>query len=253
MSEIVRDGLLLLLGTCGTAATCLLLERVWPAVKRRPNNELLAWQLQVFGGVYAIILGFMLYTVWNDFQAAKGNVGAEANALVNVSRLSAGLPEEQRVVMKTAARAYAVSMIRTEWPAMEQSSLPRESHVLIEQMWTTLETVRPDGSTQATLLDHALTELASLTEHRRVREVGVFDRLPAILWLVLLSGAGMVVAWSCCFGAMNRGVHAALVGSLAFLLTLMLLTIAAIDRPFQGSLRVPVEAFVRAAQTLEGQ
>src|ERR1700761_3485509 len=67
----------------------------WPAEKRRVHNDLIGWQLSILGTTYAVILGFMLYTVWVDFGSAELNAEAEANALVNMYRLADGLrPEE---------------------------------------------------------------------------------------------------------------------------------------------------------------
>lgn len=40
------------------------MNRVWPREKRRTYNELISWQLSIRGTTDAIILGFMLHTVW---------------------------------------------------------------------------------------------------------------------------------------------------------------------------------------------
>src|SRR5712672_4075894 len=83
-----------------TIATSMLfmaaLNRVWPREKRQVHNDLIGWQLNIIGTTYAVILGFMLYTVWTDFVTANLNVDLEAHALRNVYRLAGGLPEQQR-------------------------------------------------------------------------------------------------------------------------------------------------------------
>src|SRR6202046_5480129 len=72
----------------------------WPAEKRRAHNDLIGWQLSVLGTTYAVIVGFMLYTVWIDFGTADLNTDAEANSLVNIYRLTSGLaPEEVSKLM----------------------------------------------------------------------------------------------------------------------------------------------------------
>ena len=37
-------------------------------------HYLMGWQLSVLGTTYAVILGFMLYTVWTDLGVANLNV-----------------------------------------------------------------------------------------------------------------------------------------------------------------------------------
>ena len=77
----------------------------WPPEQRRAHNDLIGWQLSVLGTTYAVIVGFMLYTVWINFGAADLNTDAEANSLVNVYRLSDGLPTDQGAKIKALARA----------------------------------------------------------------------------------------------------------------------------------------------------
>ncbi len=251
MSDVVFHSVVLALMTVGAAGLCFWLERLWPSAERRRHNDVLGWQFSVLGSIYAIILGFMLYTVWNNFQLAKQNVGSEANSLVNLSRLAPGLPVAERARVEAATAQYAQVMVSTEWPAMEQSELPPESKALVKEMWSSLIAVKPGTVEEQAVLDHSFTELTSLTEHRRLREIQVFDRLPAILWVVLLTGGAMVLVWSSLFGAENPRNHAVLVASLGFLLTLMLQTIAAIDRPFQGAVQVPVAAFQRSVESMK--
>src|ERR1700761_470628 len=79
----------------------------WPAPARRIHNDLIGWQLSILGTTYAVIVGFMLYTVWTGFGAAQLNAEAEANSLTNLYRLGDGLPQEQGDRVKTLARSYA--------------------------------------------------------------------------------------------------------------------------------------------------
>ena len=68
------------------------INRLWTTEKRRTHNDLIGWQLSILGTTYAVIVGFMLYTVWTNFGLADLNADAEANAVVNVYRLAEGLP-----------------------------------------------------------------------------------------------------------------------------------------------------------------
>lgn len=87
------------------------LNRIWPWEKRRAHNDLIGWQLSILGTTYAVILGFMLYTVWTNFGAAELNAENEANALGNLYRLAEGLPDPQRGQVEVLARSYAETVI----------------------------------------------------------------------------------------------------------------------------------------------
>ena len=96
----------------------------WPPEARRAHNDLIGWQLSVLGTTYAVILGFMLYTVWVDFGSAELNTDAEANSLVNLYRLSDGLTPNEGAKLKALARAYGDAVVFQEWGEMARTSCP---------------------------------------------------------------------------------------------------------------------------------
>jgi hypothetical protein len=225
----------------------------WPADKRRAHNDLIGWQLSVLGTTYAVIIGFMLYTVWIDFGTAELNADAEANALVNLYRLSYGLEPEQGAKLKVLARAYGDAVAEQEWPEMERNLMPAESRDITRQMWQTLMEAKGASPTQVTAEDHALQELSALAGYRRIRLVQSASRLPGVLWWVLLVGGMVTVASTCMFGASNGALHVIQVGAFTLLITLVLVAIADINRPFQGSVHVSDYAFRRAQMDLKEQ
>ena len=81
MLSLAQDALILLATLAGALVFMALLNRVWSTEKRSVNNDLIGWQLTVVGTTYAVILGFMLYTVWTAYGDAQANVDLEANAL----------------------------------------------------------------------------------------------------------------------------------------------------------------------------
>ena len=228
------------------------LDRVWPRERRRAHNDLIGWQASILGTTYAVILGFMLYTVWTAFIDANLNVDLEANALRNVYRLAMGLPGEQRAELTEDVRRYAEMVLEKDWPAMAAGQLPEESHEINERMWKTLMSVKAASPTELTAEDHALSELSMLTQHRRTRLIQSTARLPFIFWCVLIIGGILTVFAAASFGSENIALHRVQVFSLALLITLVLLAIADVNRPFQGWVHISSYAFVRAQENTTG-
>ena len=111
MLSLGQDALILI-ATLGAALLFMfLLNRLWPGERRSVNNDLIGWQLTIIGTTYAVILGFMLYTVWTAYGEAQVNVDLEANALRDLYRTADALPEPQRTQLKLDARAYAGAVI----------------------------------------------------------------------------------------------------------------------------------------------
>jgi len=233
------------------AALCFLwiLKHFWPSSQRREHNEIIGWQVSVLGTTYAVIIGFMLYAVWTTLQSAEINADGEANCLVNVFRLADGLPAEQRIQVHKLVRQYAQVVIEQEWPAMLEGRLHPSGHGVIQQLWTTVLQAKPNTFSEQTSMNLTLTEISSMTEHRRLRELQSQTHLPAILWMVLLLGGVITTLSSCLFGTDNFKLHCVQVFSLALLLSLALVAIGDIDRPYQGAVHVNPTGFERARAT----
>lgn len=225
----------------------LLMNHLWPAPSRVVHNDIIGWQLGILGTTYAVIMGFMLYTVWTNFGAAELNADSEANALMNVYRLADGLPEQQQNEIKDQARIYADTVLNQDWPAMSAGLEPpfksRESN---QKMWEILMTVKTASPTQVTAEDHALYELSTMSQERQMRQLQSKSRIPGVLWFVLIVGGAVTIASSCMFGTENTVLHGAQVFAFSLLIALVLIAIADIDRPFQGTVHVSNAAYIRA-------
>ena len=98
-----------------------------------------------------------------------------------------------------------------------------------------------DSESQA--LGELMNTLRGLTEHRRIRILQSHEMLPAILWMVLIGGGIVTVGAACFFGVPNFRFHLLQVATLSFLISLVLVAIADIDRPYQGDVKVSPEGF----------
>jgi hypothetical protein len=227
------------------------LNKAWPWEKRRNHNDLTGWQISVLGTTYAVILGFMLYTVWTNYVTSDLNTDSEANALLNVYRLSAGLPEVQHAELQNLARSYADTVVNRDWPEMNELQIPDGSRVINQRMWKTLMSVKTASPSESTAQDHALSQLAAMNEHRNLRLLESTSTLPMMLWCVLIIGGIVTMASASMFGSPNLGLHAIQVFAFSLLVSLALVAIADINRPFQGSVHVSSYAFERAQRTMQ--
>ena len=233
------------------AVTCLMvLNVVWPARQRRVHNDIIGWQVSVLGTIYAVMVGFMLYAVWTNFQTAEINADGEANALVNLCRIAEGLPDAQRIQIQTLAAQYVDVVLSREWPEMNQGLSGWGDSSIILGFGRILTRTPATNFTQQISLDHAMEQLSSLTVHRRVRQLESESKLPDILWAVLISGGIITVITCCLLGSENFTLHFMMIFAMALLISLVLVAIGDIDRPFQGTVHVSPAAFLRAQEAI---
>jgi hypothetical protein len=227
------------------------LNRIWPWNKRHAHNDLIGWQLSILGTTYAVILGFMLFTVWTDFGAAELNVDNEANSLINVYRLSAGLPEDVGGQMKMLARYYANTVLDKDWPEMAADFSPDASEKVNQEMWKMLMSIKTASPSELLAEDHSISELSAMTEHRRTRVLQSRFRLPTVLWCVLIMGGAVTIASASMFGSANTGLHTLQIFAFSLVIALVLIAVEDIDRPFEGSVHVQDVAFRRALDSMK--
>lgn len=251
MLQAWESALVVVAVIAASLAFLLVLDRCWPSHNRRKHNETFAWQVNFLGMTYGVIISFMLFAAWTSFSEAITNANAEANSLLNLSRTADTLPTQQRDTIQQLARSYVDVMLNEEWPAMMRGQLTPRSHEIVQQLWLALSHTPVTGQAQQVGLDHAFIELSAMSEHRRIRQEQVLQKLPGILWAVLIFGSVLTILYACLFGAENLKLHAIQVAGLSLLIALSLAAIADLSRPYQGAAHVEPYGFLRAQHTLK--
>jgi hypothetical protein len=125
--------------------------------------------------------------------------------------------------------------------SMSGRTVPEATHRINEAMWGALMSVKTSSTSEGVVEDHAISELSALTTHRRTRLLQCVSRLPGIFWGVLLTGGTLTLVSAVIFGSSKAKVHAYMVLSITLLVTLVtlvMLAIADVDRPFSGWVHV---------------
>jgi Protein of unknown function (DUF4239) len=250
MLSYVESGLFILMALVISVVMVLVLNRVWPIPNRKLINDVTGWQLGILGTTYGVILGFMLYTVWNDFKMAEINTNLEAASLLTVSRIATGLPSPEREAFHALGLKYAEVAIHEEWPAMQVQQDSHASQMVLGEMWKLLVAVKTENG-GGNSVDHLTSALGDLSERRSLREEELRNRLPRILWLLLVAGAGATVGSSCLLGNDNKWLHYCQVLALTFVVAVTLAAIADLARPFEGAVSVSPIAFERVRAMMQ--
>jgi len=252
MAQSVAGSIIIIIVCIASALAFLFfIQRIWIPSKRRVHNDVIGPNVSVIGTTYAVLIAFMLSGVWNEMQAASLNTEQEANSLVNIFRFAEQFPAESRAEIQKLTRNYAQVMISKEWQAMTDEKSSPEGHTIARDLWRAMASVQPQNATEQQVMSHSLSELTTMTEHRRIRLLQSRERLPALLWAVLVVGGIVTVGSTCLFGIEDLKFHVVQVFEISFLISLMLVAIAAIDRPFQGQVHVPPDAFRYALDTMD--
>ena len=119
---------ILTIAGCVLAALAFLfvVTRSSAAKSRKESNDFTGAVVAVIGTTYAVILAFMLSGVWNMLQQAQANAEQEANALVNIWRITNDINPSMGPQVRELCQNYATNVVTEEWPAMQADKpMPR--------------------------------------------------------------------------------------------------------------------------------
>jgi len=250
----VLNNVLIIIACVGAALLFLfLVTRASTAPSRKESNDFTGAVVAVIGTTYAVILAFTLSGVWSMFQQAQANEEQEANALVNVFRIATQLRDDNAKQIQDLCIRYADNAVDHEWATMENEQMTLEGGEMIDQLWKLAGQSQAHAQPDAIAAYQLMEELRGLTQFRRLRAMQSREHLPGILWAVLIAGGIITVAASCFFGVPNFRYHVLQVLVLTFLISLVLVAIADIDRPYQGFVKVEPEGFRYAVRTLHNE
>ena len=221
----------------------ILVQHAVPVSRRQEQNEVAGFMFAVLGVAYAVLLGLMVVAVWQDYETAQASATREANDVATVFWLARGLPQPEARRTQELARSYARVVAEEEWPMMQRGEESSKAWGLLDDLRGSVVALHPTTATQVALYDNELQAVRDLGDDRRDRLLEANQGLPALLWTVLLVGGVIVVGFTYLFGLRSTIVHTLMVAALALTIGLVLFTIAALDFPFRGDVRVGPDAF----------
>jgi ABC-type multidrug transport system fused ATPase/permease subunit len=217
-----------------------------PAPWLHANNEVAGNYLQTLGTIYAVLLAFVVFVVWQQHNDMRGALENEANELSDLDRIMQAFPETSQARLRACVSAYCQAVVGEEWTAMAHGRASKAAEQALEDIWRVLAVFAPGTAREEVLYAQALARFDDLSNARSHRLHCSRLRLPPTLWLLLLTNGGLVTGSMWLFGLESFWAHAlmtaALTGSIAFVLYL----IADLDNPFWGSWRVSTEPFHQA-------
>src|SRR3712207_3325122 len=203
--------------------------------------------------MFGVIVGFTSFLVLGEYSDAQQTVQSEAGDLEELYRLAEALPEPNQDQIQGLVASYARVVVDEEWPLMRQVRTSPRADALVEELRRSIqEGYRTSTGTEQEVLGKELDVMDELDEDREDRLITMRQRLPSILWTALIVLGIAIIGFSFLVGMENRRLHLLTVGVLATGITLVLLTIAILDRPFGTDFQVRHQPFELLLHEIEG-
>ena len=238
-------GLMVILASTGV----LLTRRFAPQATLAKHNELAGYVIAVVGVIYAVLIAFMAFAVWERFSQAETRTYDEANNLVNLYRDVGPLPGGHK--MRIDIIAYTRTVINDEWPRMRGGGESTIADAELERIGRQLRHLPIANAGQQDLQMDALARLNTVLLDRDDRLSMSADALPRMIWVILLCGAAVTIGFTFLFGFQRLEMHLITTALLTITIGLSLFLTYSVDAPFGRGVRIEPRAFDRALQTYE--
>ena len=232
-------------------AGLVLVQRLIPLPLRKAHNGATGTVYAALYVMFGVTIGFSLFLVWQQYDAAEKMAEREAAHAEALYQLAGGFPEPERGRIQDLAASYVRVVVEEEWPMMQQGQTSPRVETLSTELQSSIQDFEPRTEAEQALQSEGLTQVDDLNEERALRLLEVREGIPPILWVVLVVGGMITVAFTFLFGMDTPWVHMLAVAALTVIVSLILYTIAVLEYPFDDDARVGPDAFELVLREIE--
>ena len=216
-----------------------------PGEQEGPNDVLLGSLLALMAFLLAVTAGMAA----DRFDARRGTVLDEANAITEVYLRADYLPPSDAAEMKELLRTYAPLRVATSDRARIAANIERSKQLQAE-MWAVQARVTAAGhdSDLNSSFGESLDDLIELSETRVVQ--GLYARVPDTILVLLLLGSALALLMIGYSAGLKKRRSLISAFVLIFALGIVLVMVVDLDRPQDGFVTVSQQPLIDVQQMI---
>ena len=143
----------------------------------------------VFGVIYAIVAGFIILVLLENYNAIKAYIWAEVNALQDLRDYLIYVDNQDAVIdeIKGTIKIYVESIIEKEWTGMVGfGKVDMDTSAEVYEVMKSINKIRVTNQSDAVALDKLIDTVGEITTHRTNRLCASGEKLPFLLMLYIV-------------------------------------------------------------------
>lgn len=251
--NIYVNGLLWVGGAALVAALfAFLVRRIGATEGTVENNEAAGQVFTLVGGLEAVLVAFVLISLFDEANAAEDGSYTEADSLVAAVWAAESLSEPAGAEALPLARSYATTVISEEWPHMRDgSSIAGNGWGELDKLRRAADAVPATDEWSSDRKLEAANHLWQVYQSRQDRlNTAQSDGVSSVVWFAMVAGAVMMIALPLLFGGPRPATHILIVSILTATMTLLLYATHELQNPYSGGAQVDPTAFESALDRL---
>jgi hypothetical protein len=214
------------------------------------HNDVAGPIIGTVGTVLAVILSFLLVTVWQGYDSAAQTVSQEVSAIADLFHLAPNLPPTVAGDLQATLHRYVDAVVNDEWPAMRSGGQSSTARQAASAAVTIVARFQPQTAAQQTLQQDALGLAHTFQDARRDRLFDNEQGIPTFFWVGNAILAAITIGFCFIFKVRSQAVHVLMTLALSTVIATIFVLIALFDYPFRGDSQLPPTLFVELQHRL---
>jgi len=197
-------------------------------------HSVISYIFNAYGLLFAVVIAFVVYINWGDYNNAQGHIYNEANQISNLFHNVQGFQEPMKTELMKSILDYTNVIYNTELPEMIKENYSYENNSSYNKLWNDFLKVDVKKLDNTILYDKCLDELSRISESRRFRYFYLSNTIPKLIWVVMFIGCFISFSFSFFFGLKTKFPYFLLVIAFTFINIIILYLIYVLDHPYEG-------------------
>jgi hypothetical protein len=223
----------------------------YPQEVLKENHEVAAVMFNAFGLLYAIVVAFVVFATWGRYDDAGKDLELEASQAADIFFVARAFPDSTSKQIRQALLEYTSSVVEDEFMTMSQGKASAKTIAAISKLNRIFLNMDTKTMANTIVYEEAFKRLNDLGQYRRLRIFASKDSIPSVIWLVLITGAFIMVSYTYFFGIKKVLPQNLMTAALTITVTLILFLIFILDHPFVGTTSISSAPMKQVMETMQ--
>jgi hypothetical protein len=238
-------------------AVFFLVRRFFPFLITAENTKFVGLFLVPLAANYALVVGFVIVTLWRELEQVDTFVTQESEFLSTMVYSARAFPAKIQHDLMLGIEEYVHALIDYEWPAMRQGYPSQVAEAALSHLYQLIQAYSPDTKVETTFYNQFVTNLNSVAQYRGRRLEYLHTTLVDVIRYLFLCGIILIVFLMSAIKVKNKKLHLMAILFVSAIFSFNLGLALVFDYPLAGSIAISSEPFTngvlkRLAQKKEG-
>jgi len=200
----------------------------------------------IFSIIYAIVAGFIIMVLLENYNAINGHIWSEINALQDLRDYLIYVDNQNDIVdeIKENIKMYAESIIEKEWPQMMSSNkVDMDTSAEVYAIMKSINKIEVTNRSDVVALSKLIDTVGNITTHRTNRLYSCGEKLPFLLTLFIIISSILVVFIFTLLPIQDTIIRFLLNGINIFAVVFIYMIIWDLSHPFKGTWSINNEPY----------